>query len=336
MRLPKPVGELLTGYLALAVAAIVVAVALQSGRVTGELIAAAVGLLVLAVALALLSARARGDAFAGLLRALERLARIALPGWRWNNAGDLDSLVSELNAMTPRLRDRLEELTEDRDRAGQILDALDDGILLRGGAAAGHQPDRARLVRAAGGPPAGPAAAPGDRRGPDRRAGRGGHRQEGAGHGHDHGGPARAPDAGAAGLPARRPRPDRQDRGDAQRHHPAPPPGGAAARLRGQRLPRAEDAGGGAARAVGDPGERAAGRSRRRARLRHTHQPRGRTARRPGARPPRPVEAGARHAGRRARGHGRPRQGGRRDLFRARQRAPHPAPHGAAARIDGA
>src|SRR6266511_3511111 len=103
MRLPKPVGELLTGYLALAVAAIV-----------------------LAVALALLSARALGDAFAGLLRALERLARIALPGWRWNNAGDLDSLVSELNAMTPRLRDRLEELTEDRDRAGQILDALDD------------------------------------------------------------------------------------------------------------------------------------------------------------------------------------------------------------------
>src|SRR6266540_2874099 len=70
MRLPKPVGELLTGYLALAVAAIVVAVALQSGRVTGELIAAAVGLLVLAVALALLSARALGDAFAGLLRAL--------------------------------------------------------------------------------------------------------------------------------------------------------------------------------------------------------------------------------------------------------------------------
>src|SRR6266568_653394 len=133
MRLPKPVGELLTGYLALAVAAIVVAVALQSGRVTGELIAAAVGLLVLAVALALLSARALGDAFAGLLRALERLARIALPGWRWN-AGDLDSLVSELNAMTPRLRDRLEELTEDRDRAGQILDALDDGILLLDGA----------------------------------------------------------------------------------------------------------------------------------------------------------------------------------------------------------
>src|SRR6266498_1752331 len=61
MRLPKPVGELLTGYLALAVAAIVVAVALQSGRVTGE-------------------------------------------------------------------------LTEDRDRAGQILDALDDGILLLDGA----------------------------------------------------------------------------------------------------------------------------------------------------------------------------------------------------------
>src|SRR6266508_2063075 len=123
MRLPKPVGELLTGYLALAVAAIVVAVALQSGRVTGELIAAAVGLLVLAVALALLSARALGDAFAGLLRALERLARVAVPGWRWNGSEDLDSLVSELNAMTPRLRDRLEELTEDRDRAGQVLPA---------------------------------------------------------------------------------------------------------------------------------------------------------------------------------------------------------------------
>ncbi len=134
MRLTKPVGELLTGYVALAVAAIVVALVLQSGHVTGKLIAAAVGLLMLASALALLSARALGDSLAGLLRALERLVRTALPSWRWNSSGDLDSLVGELNAMTPRLRDRLEELTEDRDRAGQILDALDDGILLLDGA----------------------------------------------------------------------------------------------------------------------------------------------------------------------------------------------------------
>jgi two-component system phosphate regulon sensor histidine kinase PhoR len=134
MRLPKPVGELLAGYSVLAVAAIVVALALGGGRVTGELIAAAVGLVVLAAVLALLSARALADALAGLLRAQERLARTALPGWRWNRSGDLDSMVSELNAMTPRLRDRIEELTEDRDRAGQILDALDDGILLLDGA----------------------------------------------------------------------------------------------------------------------------------------------------------------------------------------------------------
>ncbi len=134
MRLPKPVGDLLTGYLTLAAAAVVAAVALERGRVTVELIAAAVGLLALAVTLAVLSTRALGDALTGLLRALERLARVALPGWRWGGAGDLDALVAELNAMTPRLRDRLEELTEDRDRAGQILDALDDGILLLDGA----------------------------------------------------------------------------------------------------------------------------------------------------------------------------------------------------------
>jgi hypothetical protein len=37
-------------------------------------------------------------------------------------------------AITTRLRDRLEELTEERDRAGQIVDALDDGVLLLDGA----------------------------------------------------------------------------------------------------------------------------------------------------------------------------------------------------------
>jgi two-component system phosphate regulon sensor histidine kinase PhoR len=134
MRLPKAVGELLAGYLALALAAIVLALVLEGGRVSGELIAAAAGLVVGAVVLAFLSARALGTALGRLLRSLERLARIALPGWRWTGSEDLDSLVAELNAMTPRLRDRLEELTEDRDRAGQILDALDDGILLLDGA----------------------------------------------------------------------------------------------------------------------------------------------------------------------------------------------------------
>jgi two-component system, OmpR family, phosphate regulon sensor histidine kinase PhoR len=134
MRLPKVVGELLAGYLALAVAAIVVALVLQGGRVSGGLIAAAVGLVVLAAALAVLSARALGTALSRLLRSLERLTRIALPSWRWSGSEDLDSLAAELNAMTPRLRDRIEELTEDRDRAGQILDALDDGILLLDGA----------------------------------------------------------------------------------------------------------------------------------------------------------------------------------------------------------
>jgi two-component system phosphate regulon sensor histidine kinase PhoR len=134
MRLPKLVGELLTGYLALAVAAIVAAVALLKGHVTSELLIAAVGLLALAVVLSLLSARAIGGALGGLLRALERLARIAVPGWRWSGSADVHDLTTELSAMTPRLRDRIEELTEDRDRAGQILDALDDGILLLDGA----------------------------------------------------------------------------------------------------------------------------------------------------------------------------------------------------------
>jgi two-component system phosphate regulon sensor histidine kinase PhoR len=69
-----------------------------------------------------------------LSRAVHRLADSALPGWRWTEADDLQGLAAELAAMTVRLRDRLDELTEERDRAGQIVDALDDGVLLLDGA----------------------------------------------------------------------------------------------------------------------------------------------------------------------------------------------------------
>jgi two-component system, OmpR family, phosphate regulon sensor histidine kinase PhoR len=69
-----------------------------------------------------------------LARAVERLALTVSPGWRRTERADLPGLTSELTMVTGRLRDRLDELTEERDRAGQILDALDDGVLLLDGA----------------------------------------------------------------------------------------------------------------------------------------------------------------------------------------------------------
>jgi two-component system phosphate regulon sensor histidine kinase PhoR len=71
---------------------------------------------------------------AALRRTVRRLAATTLPGWRWTEPDNLQGLTVELSAMTARLRDRLDELTEERDRAGQILDALDDGVLLLDGA----------------------------------------------------------------------------------------------------------------------------------------------------------------------------------------------------------
>ena len=75
-----------------------------------------------------------GRRVAALRRAVRRLADVTLPSWRWTEPDDLAGLTNELSAITTRLRDRLDELTEERDRAGQILDALDDGVLLLDGA----------------------------------------------------------------------------------------------------------------------------------------------------------------------------------------------------------
>jgi two-component system, OmpR family, phosphate regulon sensor histidine kinase PhoR len=134
MHPPKPAVELLAGYVALAVAAIMLVLALQGGEVSVELIAGGIALLAIAIGLAIATTRALSGGLSALLRAVERLAMISLPGWRWTGTDDVEALAQELNAMAPRLRDRLDELTEDRDRAGQILDALDDGILLLDGA----------------------------------------------------------------------------------------------------------------------------------------------------------------------------------------------------------
>jgi two-component system, OmpR family, phosphate regulon sensor histidine kinase PhoR len=75
-----------------------------------------------------------GRRVAALRRTVHRLAETTLPGWRWTEPDDVAGLTNELAAITTRLRDRLDELTEERDRAGQILDALDDGVLLLDGA----------------------------------------------------------------------------------------------------------------------------------------------------------------------------------------------------------
>jgi len=101
---------------------------------TSTLIAIGVGLVVLGVVAAFFTARATDRRVAALRRAVRRLAGTTLPSWRWTERDDLPGLVNELGAITTRLRERLEELTEGRDRAGQILDALDDGVLLLDGA----------------------------------------------------------------------------------------------------------------------------------------------------------------------------------------------------------
>ena len=98
------------------------------------LIAIGGGLVVLGAVVALLSARTLGGRVAALRRVVRRLAEATLPSWRWTEPDDLPGLTNELAAITTRLRDRLDELTEERDRAGQIVDALDDGVLLLDGA----------------------------------------------------------------------------------------------------------------------------------------------------------------------------------------------------------
>jgi two-component system, OmpR family, phosphate regulon sensor histidine kinase PhoR len=98
------------------------------------LIEVGVGLAVVGVVVALLTARTLGRGVAALRRSVRRLAETTLPSWRWTEPDDLPGLTNELGAITARLRDRLDELTEERDRAGQILDALDDGVLLLDGA----------------------------------------------------------------------------------------------------------------------------------------------------------------------------------------------------------
>jgi two-component system phosphate regulon sensor histidine kinase PhoR len=101
---------------------------------TSTLMAIGVGLAVLGVVVAFFAVRATGRQVAALRRAVRRLAGTTLPSWRWTERDDLAGLTNELGAITTRLRERLDELTEGRDRAGQILDALDDGVLLLDGA----------------------------------------------------------------------------------------------------------------------------------------------------------------------------------------------------------
>jgi two-component system, OmpR family, phosphate regulon sensor histidine kinase PhoR len=133
VRPPGPAGLVLTGFLAMVVAG-VAGVAVVAGGVTASVVAVAAGLLVVAVVLAVLTVRAVSRPFASLSRAVHRLADTTVPGWRWTEPDDLEGLATELAAITGRLRDRLDELTEERDRAGQIVDALDDGVLLLDGA----------------------------------------------------------------------------------------------------------------------------------------------------------------------------------------------------------
>jgi two-component system, OmpR family, phosphate regulon sensor histidine kinase PhoR len=101
---------------------------------TSTLVTIGVGLVAAALAFGFLTGRSVGRPLAGLRRAVHRLADSTLPSWRWTEPDDLNGLTNELTAITARLRDRLDELTEERDRAAQVVDALDDGVLLLDGA----------------------------------------------------------------------------------------------------------------------------------------------------------------------------------------------------------
>jgi len=130
----KLAGQILAGHLVLAMAGIAVAAGLN-GRATSALVAGALGLVALAAVLAVMLARSLAGPLAGLARAAGRLATTITPGRA--EPGRLagpDELAGELAMLASRLRDRLDELTEERDRAGQILDALEDGVLLLDGA----------------------------------------------------------------------------------------------------------------------------------------------------------------------------------------------------------
>ena len=119
------------------------------------LIEIGVGLAALIGILAFLATHAPGRRVAALRRAVRHLAAATLPSWRWTEPDNLAGLANEVNAMTTRLRDRLDELTEERDRAGQIVDALDDGVLLLDGACRGSAPwpsRRRRPTRPCSGP----------------------------------------------------------------------------------------------------------------------------------------------------------------------------------------
>jgi two-component system phosphate regulon sensor histidine kinase PhoR len=131
--LPRPAGAILTSFLALG-AATAVALVVVGDRPAPALVATGAGLGALAVVLGVLTGRSVTAPFASLARAVERIGLVAAPGWRRTEPEDVVGLTAELTAITARLRGRLDELTEERDRAGQILDALDDGVLLLDGA----------------------------------------------------------------------------------------------------------------------------------------------------------------------------------------------------------
>ena len=75
-----------------------------------------------------------GRRVAALRRNVRRPGRGGLPELALDRARRPGRADQRAEAITTRLRDRLDELTEERDRAGQILDALDDGVLLLDGA----------------------------------------------------------------------------------------------------------------------------------------------------------------------------------------------------------
>ena len=163
--------------------------------------------------------------------------------------GEFGRIAAAVNEMAEQLRARLRELTEDKERLQAVLAGMVEGVLVVDARAArgARQSPPARALRRSGAAPwGGPTgrwcAAPTSRRPSPRRRSR---RSPSSGTSSTEGAEPRQPPAPRRALPGERSA-ARRGRGVPRRHRD-PPPRAHAARLRGQRLPRAEDA------ADGDP-----------------------------------------------------------------------------------
>ena len=123
-------GRILASHLLVVLAAVALG-AIAVGHFTGTMAAVAVALVGLAVGLGLGLARSLTRPIGRLAGSVRRMAggdlaeRTPVPV-----PEELADLATNLNWMAAELRERIDQVGRERDRARQILDALDNGVLL--------------------------------------------------------------------------------------------------------------------------------------------------------------------------------------------------------------